>query len=187
MMKKDKAKAKEEGRDVESKTAAAEVTEPAVEELDEECSDELSELKEALADQEQRHLRLAAEYENFRRRSAKEREKVYGDATIDVVKTLIPLFESIDRCDVLSEALEDNDSAFAEGVRLMAQQASDLLGKLGVAAVGEKGDVFDPNVHHAVQQLPMEGVESGAVAEVIQKGYTLGERLIRPALVVVAE
>lgn len=141
---------------------------------------------DALAELENRYLRLMAEYDNFRKRSQKEKSRLYEDACIDVVAKLLPLIDSLDRSAELAAEVSGEGKAFAEGIPLMAEQAVSLLNAMKVQRIDALNEPFDPELHHALQQIEKEGVASHTVVDVLQTGYRLGDRLIRPALVIVS-
>ena len=141
------------------------------------------EQKEAeLADQKDQHLRLMAEYQNYRNRTAEEKKKIYGDAKMDCVKELLHVMDSFER------ALEApcSDENYKKGVELTFSQIQKAFETLGVTEIAALGQPLDPNVHNAIKQVDDSDTESDTVCEVFQKGYMLGDRLIRPAMVAVA-
>ncbi len=141
------------------------------------------EKKEAeLAEEKDQHLRLMAEYQNYRNRTTEEKKKIYGDAKVDCVKELLTVMDSFER------ALEAPcaDENYKKGVELTFGQIQKAFEKLGVTEVNPLGEGFDPNVHNAIKQVDDSEYESDTVCEVFQKGYLLGDRLIRPAMVAVA-
>lgn len=140
---------------------------------------ELKKKEEEAAEQKEQYLRLAAEYDNFRRRSKAERESVYADACSDVVKEFLPVFDNIERASAFTEGEQ-----VVEGVKLMAKAFGDTLQKLGVTEVEAK--TFDPNVHNAVMHIEDETLGEGEIVEVFQKGFQKGDKVIRYAMVKVA-
>lgn len=176
-------------------TDAAEQT--AVEGLSAEALKDLVEnaVEEALQKErkeaEERFLRLAAEYENFRKRSQREKEQLYHDAIGDLLKDFLPLYDNLDRALAATDAtkpeeLSEAEKAMAEGVRLVHKQAYEILAKIGVTEIPSKGEQFDPNLHSAVMHEENPELGSNVVAEVFQKGYQLPDRVIRHAMVKVA-
>lgn len=137
---------------------------------------ELKKKEEEAAEQKEQYLRLAAEYDNFRRRSKAERESVYADACSDVVKEFLPVFDNIERASAFTEGEQ-----VVEGVKLMAKAFGDTLQKLGVTEVEAK--TFDPNVHNAVMHIEDEQYGEGEIVEVFQKGFQKGDKVIRYAMV----
>ena len=131
-------------------------------------------LAEKLAAKEDSYLRLLAEYDNFRKRSLKEREQVYSIAAVEVIGAFLPVLDNIERACARDEA--------DEGVKMILKQLLEILTKFGVKSVGERGEAFDPMLHNAVAHDGEHGGES-KIAEVLQKGYTAGDKLLRPAMV----
>lgn len=133
--------------------------------------------KEAeLAEQKDTHLRLAAEYDNFRRRSKAEREGVYAEACSDVVSEFLPVFDNIERA--AAYATDENTAA---GIQMMAKAFAETLEKLGVTEIECK--TFDPNFHNAVMHVDDEQYGEGEIVEVFQKGFKRGDKVIRYAMV----
>ena len=126
--------------------------------------------------------RLAAEFENFRKRSAREQESLVGRASERLVKELLPVLDDLERA--LAAADEHKEAVLEDGVRLVHRQLDEVLRKEGLAEIETDGE-FDPHVHEALLSQPSEQPE-GTVIEVLQKGYRLGDRVLRPARVVVA-
>ena len=136
----------------------------------------LEEKEKELAEQKETYLRLAAEYDNFRRRSKSEREGVYSEACSDVINEFLPVLDNIERA-----AAYATDEKVAEGISMMAKAFSETLAKLGVEEIECK--VFDPNVHNAVMHVDDEQYGEGEIVEVFQKGFKRGEKVIRYAMV----
>ena len=133
--------------------------------------------KEAeLAEQKDTHLRLAAEYDNFRRRSKAEREGVYAEACSDVVSEFLPVFDNIERA--AAYATDENTAA---GIQMMAKAFAETLEKLGVTEIECK--TFDPDFHNAVMHVDDEQYGEGEIIEVFQKGFKRGDKVIRYAMV----
>jgi len=151
--------------------------EHAASELDEiETSDELEAEKE-------RYLRLLADYENFRRRTEKERAALYGDATAKCVELLLPVVDNFER----AVSAPCSDEEYHKGMEMILGQLENFLSKQGVTAIDALGQPFDPNFHQAIKrEEATEEFPENTVCEVFQKGYMLKERLIRPAMVAVA-
>lgn len=163
---------------------ANEAMTPPVPEAEEQVAE--TEAEDKVAELENRYLRLMAEYDNFRKRSIKEKARLFDDATFDVVQKLLPVIDSLDRSVALAETVTGEAKAFAEGIPLISEQFASILQSLGVTRIEAAGQPFNPEHHHAVQRLESEEYESGTVMDVLQTGFLLGERLIRPSLVVVA-
>ncbi len=150
-----------------------------------EIEGDLDELVKTAAERDQ-YLALAqrtqADFENYRKRVARDAVQAQERGVVKLAKELLPALDNLDRA---IEAAEDEDPLLA-GVRLVRSELSAALARLGIEAFAPLGDVFDPNLHEAVAQQPVEGAASGAVAEVFQNGYRMGETIIRPARVLVA-
>lgn len=145
---------------------------------------ETEKVKAELAQLTDIRLRLAAEYDNFRKRSQREKDALYADVTASSVAALLPIIDNVERA-LAAENVSAED--MRKGVEMINTQAVQVLDKLGVSSFGEVGEAFDPNLHHCVGTVATEEVESGAIALVLQKGYKLGDKVIRPAMVQVAE
>lgn len=162
----------EEIKDEVKDTAEAEATqeeekkEPTVE-------DQLADVKKQLA-------YTAAEYANYRARSAKEKEQTYTNAKGNVVGEILPVIDNLERA--LSQDAEDFE-ALRKGVDMTMQQLMQTLAKMGVESYGESGDTFDPNFHNAVMHIEDEELGENVIVEVFQKGYKIEDRVIRPAMV----
>ncbi len=147
--------------------------------------DELDELIKTAAERDQ-YLALAqrtqADFENYRKRVARDAAAAQERGVAKLAKELLPALDNLDRA---IDAAEDEDPLLA-GVRLVRSELSAALARLGIEAFAPLGEAFDPNLHEAVAQQPVEGAASGAVAEVFQNGYRMGETIIRPARVLVA-
>ena len=128
-------------------------------------------------------MRIAAEYDNFRKRTQKEREAVYGDAVADTVMGLIPLIDNLCYADKFGDADPDK---FAEGVRLILNSLPEVLEKMDVHAFGEAGETFDPNIHNAVMHIDDDGYKDEEIVEVLKRGYRYKDKIIRHAMVKVA-
>ena len=137
----------------------------------------------ALAEEKDKYLRMLAEYDNFRRRTAKEKETIYGDATADTIKGLLPVIDTLERA-AAGLTPEDAESPLGKGITMTLKSATDALAKLGVEEVPT--DVFDPDVHNAVMHIEDESLGEGAIVAVFQKGYRKGDHIIRYAMVQVA-
>lgn len=156
-------------KDVKKKVEDTEVKEEIKEEKKEETSDD-------------RYVRLYADYQNLKKRSENERQEARLDAKIDVAKEILPILDNFER----ALAIETEDEKFKEGVMLILKQLNDALNKVGVTEIEALGNDFDPNYHSAVLMEDSEEYESGKVTEVIQKGYMINNRVIRPSMVKVA-
>ena len=128
------------------------------------------------------HLRLAADFDNFRKRSQKEKEQSYTFGKADAVEKFLPVYDNLER------ALQQQtaDEAFKKGVEMTMTQLVSILNGLGVEIFGQPGDVFDPNLHNAVMHTEEEGVEENTITQVFQKGFKIGDKIVRFAMVQVA-
>ena len=149
---------------------------------------ELAELKELILSKEKeiaelndKYLRLYAEYDNFRRRSAKEREGIYFDAKSDTIKNILPILDNMERATAFTEA-----DRILEGMNLILKSFNENFAKMDVKEIEALGTTFDPNVHYAVMHVEDESYGEGEVVEVLQKGYKIGDTVIRAAMVKVA-
>ena len=158
-----------------------------VEEVVEETAEAVEEIQvdpweEKYNQEHDSYLRLAADYDNFRKRSQKEKEQSYGNGKADAVEKLLPVYDNLERA--LNQPTED--SAYKKGVEMTMTQLVSILEGLGVEIYGQVGDVFDPNLHNAVMHTEEEGVEENTITQVFQKGFKLGEKIVRFAMVQVA-
>lgn len=128
-----------------------------------------------------KYLRMMAEYDNFRRRSAKEREGIYSDAYAEAMASIMPVIDNLERAAMYNDA-----EKVREGLELTFKSFGDTLEKLGIKAYGEVGETFDPNLHNAVMHIEDEEKGEGEIVEVFQKGYIKGDKVIRYAMVKVA-
>ena len=138
----------------------------------------IAELEASLAEANDRHLRMAAEYENFRRRSKEEREGTYASALTDTVAEILPIIDNLERA-----AQFDDGEKVRDGLKMIASSVESVLTKLGVEAFGKPGDKFDPNIHNAIMHDEDDSEREGEITDVFQKGYRRGDRVIRFAMV----
>lgn len=153
---------------------ASEDKAPATEEL----LAKVAELENLLKEKEDQHLRMAAEYENFRRRSREEKDATYTDAVADTVSEILPIIDNLERA-----SMYDDDSKVKEGLVMIAKSVQTVFEKLKVESVGSVGETFDPNLHNAVLHAEDEERGEGEIVEVFQKGYKKGNKIIRFAMV----
>lgn len=142
----------------------------------------IDEMETALQDANDKYVRLFAEYDNYRKRTAKEKTETYNNATANCIESILPVVDSFERS-IESECSDEN---YKNGMKLIFNQLMDILKKLNVNEVEALGAEFDPNVHNAISQQDGTDYASGYVCTVYQKGYKLGDKLIRPAMVAVA-
>lgn len=188
-MAKKETKAAEEtaAKDIEQEeaTAAEETTEAAAPEAAEpqaSADTELEQLKQQAAEEHDAYLRLAAEYDNFRKRSQKEKDAIYMDAKADTAGKFLPVFDN------LSRALEQptEDEAYKKGVEMTMSGLLETMKALNIEVFGAVGDSFDPQMHNAVMHTEDESLGENVIAQVFQKGFRLGDKIIRFAMVQVA-
>ena len=131
--------------------------------------------------------RTQADFENFRKRAARELGAAEGRGVATVVRELLPALDNLERALAAAEAQPDgSEHHLAEGIRLVQAELLAAMGRVGVEGYSPKGEAFDPNVHEAMAQQPVDGAETGTIVEVFQSGYRIGGDVIRPARVVVA-
>ena len=128
-----------------------------------------------------KYTRMYAEYDNFRKRSAKERDGIYSDAYADAITSILPILDNIERAVGFTDA-----DAVLKGVQMILKGANEVFDKMGVKSFGEKGEEFDPNRHNAVMHIEDESLGENVIADVFQKGYIKGDKVIRYAMVQVA-
>ena len=128
------------------------------------------------------HLRLAAEYDNFRKRTIKEKEASYGNGKADAVAKMLPIYDNLERA--LNQ--ETSDAAYKKGVEMTMAELVKIFTSLGVEIFGNVGDAFDPNLHNAVMHIENEDLDENSIAAVFQKGFKIGDKVVRFAMVQVA-
>lgn len=143
----------------------------------------LDELQKDLKEQEERFLRLAAEYDNYRKRSEKDRISAYNDGKAKTVAEILSIADCIERA---IEASGDADAEYQKGLRMLSEQFDASLGRMGVESFGCVGDGFDPELHNAISHIESDEVGENVIAQVFQKGYKMGDKIIRHAMVSVA-
>ena len=155
-----------------------------VKKLRAECAQWEEKAKEMTAqaeDMKDKYLRTLAEYDNYRKRTAKEREGIYADAYADCIKNLLPLLDNLERASQFTEG-----DQVAQGVKMILGTLPDILGKMNVSAFGAPGETFNPEIHNAVMHVDDEQYGEGEIVEVFQQGYKYGDKIIRYAMVRVA-
>ena len=128
------------------------------------------------------YLRLAADYDNFRKRTVKEKEASYGNGRADAVAKILPIYDNLERA--LNQ--ETSDAAYKKGVELTMNELLKIFTGLGVEVFGNPGDAFDPNLHNAVMHIDDENLGENVISQVFQKGFKIGEKVVRFAMVQVA-
>ena len=156
-------------------------TAEAVEETVEEVA-EVNPFEEKYNAERDAHLRLAAEFDNFRKRTVKEKEASYGNGKADAVAKILPVYDNLERA--LNQPTED--AAYKKGVELTMTELVKILNGLGVEIFGQIGDAFDPNLHNAVMHIDDESMEENTISQVFQKGFKIGDKVVRFAMVQVA-
>ena len=143
---------------------------------------EFEKAQQALAQEHDSYLRLAAEYDNYRKRSQKEKDNLYTEIRSETVEKFLPVYDNLER----ALAQETQDAAFKKGVEMTMNQLVSVMEKLGVESFGAAGDHFDPQLHNAVMHIEDESLGENVSAEVFQKGFKVGEKVVRFAMVKVA-
>lgn len=143
---------------------------------------EFEKAQQALAQEHDSYLRLAAEYDNYRKRSQKEKDDLYTEIRSETVEKFLPVYDNLER----ALAQETQDAAFKKGVEMTMNQLVSVMEKLGVESFGAAGDHFDPQLHNAVMHIEDESLGENVIAEVFQKGFKVGEKVVRFAMVKVA-
>ena len=158
--------------------------EETVEEVVEETAEpaEVNPWEEKYKAEHDSHLRLAAEYDNFRKRTVKEKEASYGNGKADAVAKMLPIYDNLERA--LNQPTED--AAYKKGVEMTMNELLKIFGGLGVEVFGNVGDAFDPNLHNAVMHIDSEELPENTLSQVFQKGFKIGEKIVRFAMVQVA-
>ena len=151
--------------------------------LTKEQMEKMEGLAKALADEQDKYLRLAAEYDNYRKRTAKEKEAIYTDAKIDTIKSMLGVYDNLER-GIAQYA--DEESPHRKGLEMVFKQFKECLAKLDVKQMEAVGKPFDPEKHSAVVHVEDERYGENEVVEVLQQGFTLGEKVLRFAIVKVA-
>lgn len=140
-------------------------------------------LEEELATQKDKYMRLAAEYDNYRKRTANEKLSLYDDATAKAVTELLPVADSVR---MALENLANADPEIIKGIELISNQLDKSFEKLKIESFGKIGDEFDPNLHNAISKIESEELGENTIAQVFQTGYKIGDKIIRHAMVQVA-
>ncbi len=158
------------------------------EEINEEIKEEDQEtkkLKSELADYKDKYLRLNAEFQNYRRRTEKEKNDIYKFGSEKIIKDILPILDNFERA--LSTSQENSEDSIKDGIEMIYKQFIDVLKKHGVEEIESIGKEFDPMLHHAVMQDESEESEPNTIIEVFQKGYMLHSKVIRPSMVKVSK
>ncbi len=145
--------------------------------------EKIKKLEEELAEEKDKRMRLAAEYDNYRKRTSSEKLSIYDDATAKAVEEILPVADSLT---MAMQNIQDAPEEFKKGIELVSNQLKASLEKLKVEAFCEQGDDFDPNLHNAVAKIESDDFEENKISAVFQKGYKIGDKIIRHAMVQVA-
>ena len=182
MSKKKKDEAAEAVEEMTEETAAEQAEEEQPEEKDE-TAEKIKALEDEVAAGKDKYMRLAAEYDNYRKRTANEKLSLYDDATAKAVTELLPVADSVR---MALENLKDADPEILKGIELISNQLDKSLEKLKVEAFGKVGDDFNPNLHNAISKIDSDELGENEISQVFQKGYKIGDKIIRHAMVQVA-
>ena len=156
--------------------------EETVEEVAPETTPEIDPWEEKYNAERDAHLRVAAEFDNFRKRTVKEKEASYGNGKADAVAKMLPVYDNLERA--LNQ--ETEDAAYKKGVEMTMTELVKIFTGLGVEIFGNVGDLFDPNLHNAVMHVENEELGENVISQVFQKGFKIGDKVVRFAMVQVA-
>ena len=175
-MSKDKKKTQtEESPETVEKEAAAEETADERDAL-------IEELNKKLLEANDKYLRTVAEYDNFRKRSQKEKEAIFSDSKTDIIGKFLPVIDNFER----AASAETDLESYKKGIEMTVNQLLEVFKALGVEAFGEKGEEFDPNIHNGIMHVDDESLGENVISDVYMKGYKMGDKVIRHATVIVA-
>ena len=149
--------------------------------------DALAQAREEAEVYKDRWIRLAAEFDNYKKRTAREIDALVQSAGAEVIRDLLPILDAVDRAFLYREKGQEDSEGYRDGVVMIMEQLPRTLRNRNLVEIDPVGHPFDPNVHEALIQMPSEIHEAGMVAEVVEKGYRLGDRVLRPAKVVVSQ
>ena len=166
-----------------TETSAEEKAEKTEEKKKDNKSEKTAALEEELKAQKDKYMRLAAEYDNYRKRTANEKLSIYDDATAKAVTELLDVAESVR---MALENLKDASPGMIKGVELISNQLDKSFEKLKIEGYGEIGDAFDPNIHNAISKIDSDELDKNTISQVFQKGYKIGDKIVRHAMVQVA-
>ena len=172
-----------ENTEVKEENTTEETVETVEENKEPTMEEKLEEAQKQAKDNLDKYIRQLAEFENFRKRSNSEKTAMYSNGVRDTVEKLLPVIDNFERA---VEAADDKEDPMYKGVEMILKQFMEILENLGVKESPSKGEPFDPNVHSAVMHVDDESCDENVVVEVFQKGYTLGDKVIRPSMVKVA-
>ena len=169
-------------KNIPAEEVAEEVAEETVTETAEPEASEVNLWEEKYNAEHDSYLRLAADYDNYRKRTLKEKDAAYGHGKADAVEKLLPVYDNLERA--LNQPTQDE--AYKKGVEMTMTQLVGILTGLGVEIFGNVGDIFDPNLHNAVMHTDNESLGENTISQVFQKGFKLGDKIVRFAMVQVA-
>lgn len=170
--------------ETEDKEVPAEEAAPETFTVTKEQMEKMEGLAKQLAEEHDQYLRLAAEYDNYRKRTAKEKEGIYANAKIDTIKGMLPVYDNLERG--LAQFGAEDDDPHKKGLEMIFNQYKEALTKLGVTPIDCVGKEFDPERHNAVMHIEDESCGENTVVEVLQQGFMLGDKVLRFAIVKVA-
>ena len=176
------AKKNKENKETPMEEVIGETAEVQEETPETEAAPEVNPFEEKYNAERDAHLRVAAEFDNFRKRTIKEKEASYGNGKADAVAKMLPVYDNLERA--LNQPTQDE--AFKKGVEMTRTQLVGIFSGLGVEIFGNVGEEFDPNFHNAVMHTEDENLGENVISQVFQKGFKLGEKIIRFAMVQVA-
>ncbi|GHU52221.1 nucleotide exchange factor GrpE [Clostridia bacterium] len=160
-----------------------ETTEEIFEEEIEQEEQAVPSFQELIEAEKDKYLRLYAEFDNFRKRTVKEKTEMYNNATVDVIAELLPVLDSFER----AANADSTDETYKKGVVMLLEQFKNIITKIGAVELEPLGEDFDPNFHNAIKTVETDEFESGKVCQVFQKGFKYKDKLIRPAMVGVSQ
>lgn len=152
-------------------------------EVIDEAAEKTAKLENEVAEWKDKYMRLAAEYDNYRKRTANEKLSLYDDATAKAVTELLPVADSVQ---MALANLKNADPEILKGIELISNQLAKSFEKLKITGYGEIGDTFDPNIHNAISKIENEELAENSISSVFQRGYKIGDKVIRHAMVQVA-
>jgi|APMed6443717190_1056831.scaffolds.fasta_scaffold78642_2 molecular chaperone GrpE len=169
----------EENADAKDNNIEVSYSEEQIDENEEIENEKFKKLESDLKSEKDKYLRLFAEYDNYRKRTSKEKMESYGDATAKTISEILPIIDNFER----AIEVPCSDENYQKGIEMIFSQLMDIIKKIGVQEIESLNKPFDPNLHNAIKQVENEELESNIVCDVFQKGYKLGDRVIRHAMV----
>ena len=169
----------EENADAKDNNIEVSYSEEQIDENEEIENEKFKKLESDLKSEKDKYLRLFAEYDNYRKRTSKEKMESYGDATAKTISEILPIIDNFER----AIEVPCSDENYQKGIEMIFSQLMDIIKKIGIQEIESLNKPFDPNLHNAIKQVENEELESNIVCDVFQKGYKLGDRVIRHAMV----